>query len=567
MPSKHWRIGTAARTLGEPVERTRRRVEEGELPVVIRKGERLVPSAAVLELRERLARGGRPSSSKKEAAVKRRQQPTLDGPREFSAQTVSEAVDLACSELGVGRDELVYEVRDTGLLHVLGLDGDPATIVVHADASRSAAPPSVPSNAGASAPPSAFKESAPVREPSAAGREGSVTRYYSLGQAALVLQVPHPTVRAMVSQGRLRAETINGYLWFPSRDFEDFVVREYGRGRLGRVSEPYAAERVRGPNPFYPGDRGAASGSEPPRGEGREFAEMPAAPGPGAEDADRQAAPTAADHRRAVMEAAQRLRISTGEVRRRMAARELIYDPGTRRLLEVSEPNASGRQATSAETNRDKRPVDPPSSTPLEPEMPATDEYLSIPDVAAELGESVVNVVGRIGRRELETKQVRGKPMVRRESVLALKSGTGSVPPRPSKPPVPGDGRDRAQFQESAPVSAGITQEQGRASGNRGQGENNEQLRRQQPSDERLGSAREGSRRLRAELDSERARRQDDEKTILELQRQLEESKSKELNALKRLAEAKRELAEAREKPEPQGGKRLLGSIRRMLSQ
>jgi hypothetical protein len=48
-------------------------------------------------------------------------------PREYSAQTVSEAVDIACSELGVSRADLVYEVRDPGLLHILGLGPRPAS--------------------------------------------------------------------------------------------------------------------------------------------------------------------------------------------------------------------------------------------------------------------------------------------------------------------------------------------------------------------------------------------------------------------------------------------------------
>lgn len=55
-----------------------------------------------------------------------------DGPKEFSALTVSEAVDLACAELGIDRDNLTYEIRDSGLLSILGFDSKLATIVVHA---------------------------------------------------------------------------------------------------------------------------------------------------------------------------------------------------------------------------------------------------------------------------------------------------------------------------------------------------------------------------------------------------------------------------------------------------
>jgi hypothetical protein len=53
---KHWRIGTAARILGEPVERTRRRVSEKELPLVVRGEEQLIPRHSVLGLRGRLER-------------------------------------------------------------------------------------------------------------------------------------------------------------------------------------------------------------------------------------------------------------------------------------------------------------------------------------------------------------------------------------------------------------------------------------------------------------------------------------------------------------------------------
>ena len=573
VPSKHWRIETAALALGEPVERTRQRVEDGELPVVTRKGERLVPSAEVLELRERLSRGSQLTAPKREAATEaHRRGPNVDGsaghePREFSAQTVSEAVDLACSELGVSRDELVYEVRDTGLLHVLGLGADPATIVVHIDASHAAAPPSGPSNADMPATSSDPEGSAPMGEPSAAGRERPVARYYSLGQAALVLQVPHPAVRAMASQGRLRAETINGYLWFPSRDFEDFVVREYGSGRLGRVSEPYAAERVRGPNPFYPGDRGAASGSVPPRDESREPAEASAATGRTAKDADRRAAPAAAGHNiRVIMEAAQRYGVSTTEIRRRVAAKQLLYDPGTRRLSEEPGPDAPGRRAAGAETKRAEIPDDPGSDGSSETKDPASGEYLHIPDVALELGESIVSVLGRIGKRELETKQIRGRVMVRRESVAALKERIGTVPPQPSTPAAPTVGQGRGRSSVGGPGSAKASQEQGQRAGGRVETKGLLDVR-WPTTDERLESVQEELRKVRAELGAERARREDDKEAVKNLQRQLEESRSREGDTRERLSEVQRELVEVREKAEQQGSKRLLGGIRRMLSQ
>jgi hypothetical protein len=54
VPSKHWKIETTALKLGEPVWRTQKRIDDGEQPLVVRKGERLVPTEAVHKLRERL---------------------------------------------------------------------------------------------------------------------------------------------------------------------------------------------------------------------------------------------------------------------------------------------------------------------------------------------------------------------------------------------------------------------------------------------------------------------------------------------------------------------------------
>lgn len=64
--------------------------------------------------------------------------------KEFSAFTVDEAVTLACAELGVRREDLTYEIRDSGLLNILGVGSDLATIVVHAGMASEAArvPPS-----------------------------------------------------------------------------------------------------------------------------------------------------------------------------------------------------------------------------------------------------------------------------------------------------------------------------------------------------------------------------------------------------------------------------------------
>lgn len=66
---------------------------------------------------------------------------TSEGIREFSAPTVSEAIDLACTELGIGREGLDYEIRDSGLLNMLGFDSEAATIAVRSFSARKEAGP------------------------------------------------------------------------------------------------------------------------------------------------------------------------------------------------------------------------------------------------------------------------------------------------------------------------------------------------------------------------------------------------------------------------------------------
>jgi hypothetical protein len=142
---------TATGMLGKPLERTRARVANGELPVVIRDGERLIPTTGVVRLHEQLL-GQNPSSlspeSNEEAPGARQHQSLTSSwpnnePREFSARTVAKAIDVACAELGVSREDLVYEVRDSGLLHVLGLGSRTAIIVAHARPGHEVATPPV----------------------------------------------------------------------------------------------------------------------------------------------------------------------------------------------------------------------------------------------------------------------------------------------------------------------------------------------------------------------------------------------------------------------------------------
>ena len=114
MGKKHCKMVTAAGMLGKPLERTRARVANGQLPVVIRDGERLIPTTAVVRLHEQLL-GQNPSSlspeSNKEApGARQHQSPTSSWPnnelRGFSARTVAEAMDVACAELGVSKEDL-----------------------------------------------------------------------------------------------------------------------------------------------------------------------------------------------------------------------------------------------------------------------------------------------------------------------------------------------------------------------------------------------------------------------------------------------------------------------------
>lgn len=61
--------------------------------------------------------------------------------REFRAETVSEAIKLACAELKVAPEDLIYEVKDSGLLNILGFDSGLATIMVFQDAGDNSSSP------------------------------------------------------------------------------------------------------------------------------------------------------------------------------------------------------------------------------------------------------------------------------------------------------------------------------------------------------------------------------------------------------------------------------------------
>ena len=565
--------------LGEPVQRTQERIDNGELPFVRRQGEPYIPSAAVLELRQRLLREGTssPSTSAKQGAEPSQQRPTTGKPaigerREFSAHTVSEAVEIACSELGVSKEELVYEVRDPGLLHVLGLDSNPATIVVHTSTPHTGKTPNESSSTVGSPEHASDDEDATLEKPPAGfGSEiqTSSSHYYSLGQAAVVLKTSHAKVRSLASQGKLRGERLNGYLWFPSKDFEDFVISEHGSGRLVRAPLPYPTAKVLGPNPLFPGSGGASASARPqePRPSGENSAAKPKRVSEG--PAERRTIPaTAAEDRRAVMEAAQRRGTSLNNIRHLVATGQLVYDAESRRLVDNPKPEASEREAGETDANRVEEPTDTSTRRPTNTAEQAPEEYLYIPEAAHELGESVVEILGRIGKRELEAQQLHGKVMVGRRSVMALKEKLDLVPSESSGPRVPETAHREDESQEIVVGLASSVQQQEKETDARDHAEEpSDQPVRQIATDAHIRSIQREIEELRVQLNAEIERRLGSEKTLRDLQAQLEETKAREERILGLLSETKRQLLEEKETGTLEGKDRLLGSIRRLFSQ
>jgi hypothetical protein len=112
---KHCKIETAAGMLGRPLERTRARVANEELPVGIRDGERLIPTTAVVRLHEQLLEQNlsslSPESNEEAPGARQHQSPTRSWPNNeprgvLGAGTVAEAIDVACAELGVSKEDL-----------------------------------------------------------------------------------------------------------------------------------------------------------------------------------------------------------------------------------------------------------------------------------------------------------------------------------------------------------------------------------------------------------------------------------------------------------------------------
>jgi len=137
--------------------------------------------------------------------------------------------------------------------------------------------------------------------------------------------------------------------------------------------------------------------------------------------------------RRVVMEAAQRLRTPMNKIRQRVAAGELVYDPDERRLVEAT-PTVFGEDSGDKERDRATNLSDPSDDTKLGTGESAPPEYLTVPEAARELGESVPDVLGRIGERELKWERISGMVKVRRQDVLATRARQAPTPPRSSRP-------------------------------------------------------------------------------------------------------------------------------------
>ena len=139
-------------------------------------------------------------------------------------------------------------------------------------------------------------------------------------------------------------------------------------------------------------------------------------------------------------------------IRQRVAAGELAYDPGEHRLVEAT--------SSISEEDAIRAAVDPTGSseaTKVGPDPRVPTGYLTVPEAARELGESVPDVLGRIGRRELACERISGVVKVRRQAVLTIKEGQA---PRPARSPWPA-GRDaesrppKTRNGESKPKYAG----------------------------------------------------------------------------------------------------------------
>lgn len=261
-----------------------------------------------------------------------------------------------------------------------------------------------------------------------------------------------------------------------------------------------AAAKVRHPNPKrLRGRSGGATSARPPqnrpRGAPPARPDSAALPERGVKPSD------PAEDPRVVMEAAQRLGALMNKIRQRVAAGGLVYDPNERRLVEAT-PTGLEEDDRRAAVDRAANPPD--SSNATGESGPAG--YLTVPEAARELGESVPDVLGRIGRRELACERISGVVKVRRQAVLAIKEGQAARSPRPARPV----GRDTGS-RRSEPRNGGS--ELRTAAENRV-----EELQ------ERADMLEGELRALRKELEEERLRSQQRGEWIEDLRSKLEES-------------------------------------------
>ncbi len=296
-------------------------------------------------------------------------------------------------------------------------------------------------------------------------------------------------------------------LGLPARELT-YEIRDPGAsGFLGIGSRPATiAVRATAPNKAASLNRSNADTYVVSPGDGRDVSAHPpenrprgasAPERPGSEvPPERRATPSdRTQDLRVVMEAAQRLGTPMRKIRQRVAAGELMYDPDERRLVEAT-PKAFEEDDASVAVGRVEN---------LDTEGSASAEYLTVPEAARELGESVTDVLGRIGKRELPCERISGVVKVRRQAVLAIKAGRAPMPRRSSQ-------------------SAGQESVSERTEARNGGSElETAAINRIEELQERAAMLEEELRALRKELEEERSRRQQRDEWIADLRSKLEE--------------------------------------------
>ena len=205
-----------------------------------------------------------------------------------------------------------------------------------------------------------------------------------------------------------------------------------------------------------------------------------------------------------VMEAAQRLRTPMNKIRQRVAAGELVYDPDERRLVEAT-LTVLGEDDEGTEIDRAADLSDSSDDSKVGTGESAPPEYLTVPEAARELGESIPDVLGRIGKRELKWERISGMVKVRRQDVLATRARQAPTLPRSSRP-------------------AGQDTESRRAEAGNGRSEPETAARnRTEELQERAATLEAELRAVRKELEEERLRGQQRDALIADLRAKLKE--------------------------------------------